>query len=196
MTAVTPSDRTAGNEQLRCGERLGVAGASTNAPTLQEKLAERTRRLREQAATAGPTGPQTTFLTFAKGRQRYGVLLDEVLEVQALDQYSAVPGAPPFVPGVVHFRGEILALLDLGRLLNIPETGLADIHFYIVVEAGGRRVAVVAGQIDDLISVASEQIAAAPLLPGQRSPDWMVGVHEENCLIVRMDRLLTDPQLL
>jgi purine-binding chemotaxis protein CheW len=163
---------------------------------LRERLARRTRLLRDRSVAAGPVGPQVEFLGFTKGHERYGVLLEDVVEVQALDQFNAVPGAPAFVRGVVHFRGAILSLLDLGRLFGVAESGLADLHVYIVIEAADKRTAVVASLVEDIFTVARDQLKDAPALPGKVSPEWIAGVHDENRMVVRIDQLLNDPQLI
>lgn len=193
---MNPEARTEGTIWEEVRRRLARASATTaGGEALRARLAARTLRLRSPIVAAGPTGPQTTFLAFTQGRERYGVLLEEVVEVQGLEHYSPVPGAPPFVHGVMHFRGEILSLLDLRRLLGVPETGLADVHAVIVVQADGRRAALAATQLEEIASVASQELRQPPLSPGQSSPDWIVGVCEETRLIVRMERLWKDPQL-
>ena len=57
-----------------------------------KKLAERARLVRHQAGAAEPASVPLFFLAFTKGRERYGIPLEYVLEVQALEQFSPVPG--------------------------------------------------------------------------------------------------------
>src|ERR1043166_5659330 len=56
--------------------------------------ADRARLLRHQAGTTEPTSAPLLFLAFSRGRKRYGIPLEDVQEVQALEQFSPVPGAP------------------------------------------------------------------------------------------------------
>jgi purine-binding chemotaxis protein CheW len=106
-----------------------------------------------------------------------------------------VPKAPPFLPGVAPWRGSILALVDLGRLFGVAETGLADVHRCIVVEAAGRRVAIVAREVEEIHNVPARLIHPAPELPGNIAPEWVLGVYDEDCLVLRIDQILQDPAL-
>lgn len=162
---------------------------------LAAKLAQRAATLRQQVSTDSPGSTLLTFVAFRKGPQRYGIPITEIVEVRALDHFSPVPGAPPFIPGVIHWRGAILSLLDLSVLFGIPETGLADLHTCIIVEAAGRRVAVVAGEIEELYSVADTQVKRAPELSAEISAEWIQGVYDENRLILRIGQILRDEQL-
>ena len=162
---------------------------------LAAKLANRARILRGRTGHAAPMGIPLVFLAFHKGSERYGVPIDDVLEVQTLDQFTSVPRTPSFIPGVVHWRGSILALLDPGKLFGIAETGLADTHACVIVEAAHKRIALVAGEVEDIHSVPREQMKPPPTLPGDTLPEWFLGVHDENRLILRLDLILQDPRL-
>jgi purine-binding chemotaxis protein CheW len=86
-------------------------------------------------------------------------------------------------------------MLDLGKLFQIPETGLADLHACVIVEAAGKRVAVVAGEIEEIVSVPSDQLRPAPEHRGDIPGDWVAGIHDENRIVLRMGQLLQDPRL-
>lgn len=178
-------------------DELAAARTGEIAPAaLAQKLAARAKALRRRVdAKEGGHGDFCTFVAFNKGRQRYGVLIDDILEIHSLDQYAPVPGAPGFVPGVIHWRGVILTLLDLERLFGVPESGLADLHVCLVVEAADTRVAVVAGEIEDIMGVPADSLKPTPELPGDIPDAWVVGVHDANRLILCMDELLRDPKL-
>ena len=137
----------------------------------------------------------TVFLAFNKGGQRYGIAISEIVEVQPFEQYTPVPGAPPFIPGVIHWRGAIISLLDLGQLAGIRESGLVDVRAFVLVESAGRRLGVLAGEVDELYSVPLEELKSPPELAAHVPPEWIVGVHDENRLVLRMDVILRDPRL-
>ncbi len=177
-------------------ERLSVVEQQKADPAaLAERLAKRAKMLRKRMDTEGPGGALLTFIAFHKGPQRYGIPIDEVVEVQALEHFSRVPGAPSFVPGVIHWRGAILSLLDLSRLFEIRETGLADLHTCVIVQAAGRRVAIATGEIEELYSVPEIEVKRAPELPGEIPAEWVQGVHDQNRLILRMGQILRDEKL-
>jgi purine-binding chemotaxis protein CheW len=198
-----PATPPAGAEQLSVWDqvrasigRLAQRGEQTIAPdSLARKLEARAKTLRGRAHAEQAAETPWAFLAFNKGAERYGVPLDQVLEVQALEQFSPVPGTPAFLPGVVHWRGSILTLLDLGKLLQVRESGLADLLVCVIVEAAGRRLAVVAREVEDIVSIPRSQVRPAPRLSEHVPPEWILGVHDQNRLLVNMQELLRDSRL-
>ena len=184
-------------ERLRASvERLGTIRQQRLAPdALAHRLAQRAKQFR-QRQDVEPAGLPLVFLGFEKGRVRYGIPIEDVVEVGQLEHFSPVPKTPTFIRGAVQWRGAILTLLDLGNLFGIAETGLADLHVCVIVESAGKRIAVGAGQIEEIFSVPREQVKTGPELPGQIPPEWLLGVHDDNRMILRMDVILQDERLM
>jgi purine-binding chemotaxis protein CheW len=184
-------------DRLRaCLEQMNAAESQQKgAAVLAEKLAKRAQILRGRARQVEPECIPLVFLAFSKGRERFGLPIDDVLEVQTLHHFTPAPHAPPFIPGVIHWRGAILSLLDLGKLFGLRESGIADVHACIIVEAAGQRVALVAGDVDDICSVPRNQVQPIPELPGDIPSEWVLGVHDDNRMILKIDLLLADARL-
>jgi purine-binding chemotaxis protein CheW len=106
-----------------------------------------------------------------------------------------VPRTASFIPGVIHWRGAILTLLDLERLFGVPESGLADLHVCLIVEAAEMRVALVASEVEDIVSVPAASLKPAPELTGDIPDACVVGVHDTNRLILCVGELLRHPRL-
>jgi purine-binding chemotaxis protein CheW len=181
-------------DQLRQSmERLGTSGRSASDPAaLAAKLAHRAKMLRGRMADVKPTEAPLIFLAFNSGHERYGIPLRDVLEIQALEHFSAVPKTPPFIAGVVHWRGAILSLLDLGKLFAVKQSGLRDCHVAVIVEAVGLRIAIIAREVEEIVSVPPDQVKPAPESSSQIPPEWVLGVHDDNRLLLRMDQILQD----
>jgi purine-binding chemotaxis protein CheW len=188
---VEPENLTSVWDRLRARlEQMRVALEQRGGQEAREKMRlDRAKLLRRQAGTAEETSLPLFFLAFSKGRKRYGVPLEHVLEVQALEQFSPVPRAPAAIIGVVHWRGAILALLDLSRLFEVADTGLSDLHAYVVVEAAGKRLAVAVSLLEDIIAAPIDRLKTAPELPHKIAPEWVIGVHDENRLILKLDEI-------
>ena len=181
------------NEQM---EQMNAAQSAQSDPqALADRMSVRAKSLRQRMGTESPTDAVLAFVAFRKGPQRYGIPIDDVIEVQPLEHFSPVPGAPTFIPGVIHWRGAILSLVDLSVLFQIQETGITDLHTCLIVDAGGRRVAIAAGEIEDLYSVPESQLKRVPELPGGVPADWFIGVYDQNRLILNTAQLLEDPRL-
>ncbi len=69
--------------------------------------------------------------------EAYAMPVEHVLEVADLGQVRAVPGSRPELLGVRNLRGQILPVVDLALLLEIPRT--TPPRRLLVAEAGDRR---------------------------------------------------------
>lgn len=59
-------------------------------------------------------------LVFAAGAGRFALPADWAAEVVPAVGFTPLPGAPPYLPGVILLRGEVMPLVDLRRF--IPES--------------------------------------------------------------------------
>ena len=162
---------------------------------LGKKLAERAKVLRGRIGKGAPAGPQLSFLAFRHGSQRYGIAVSDIVVVQTLSDFTPVPGAPPFITGVIHWRGAIISLVDLTKLFGIAQSGLLNERACLIVEAAGRRIGILAGEVEELHTASLDQVKAAPELATAVPPEWVLGVYDANRLILRMEQLVQDERL-
>jgi len=65
--------------------------------------------------------PSRDLLVLRLGDARFGLWIDEILEIVRTPPISRLPLASPDVPGVTSVRGQVLPVLDLGvRLMAEP----------------------------------------------------------------------------
>lgn len=75
----------------------------------------------DEAESTPTPDPTRDLLVLRVGAARFGLWIDEILEIVRTPPISRLPLASPDVPGVTSVRGEILPVLDLGvRLMGEP----------------------------------------------------------------------------
>jgi chemotaxis signal transduction protein len=115
-------------------------------------LLERARTLsaREKTQTEEPGD---VLLVFRSGGDRYGVLLSDLVEVADNIKLAVVPGAPPWVAGLINLRGEVRPVYHLAKLLE--ETGhiSSEGRFVLLLRAAGREFGILAEEVEDVRSV-------------------------------------------
>ncbi len=161
---------------------------------IAHKMAERAKAYR-QPLQPDRRGDSLVFLSFSTAQQRYAVAIDEVLEIEPLEHFCAVPQVPAFIRGVIQWRGTILTLVDLGELFSIPQTGIADLRASLIIEAAGKRIAVAAGEIEEILTIPADQIMVPPDLSGSLPAAWLAGVYDNNRMLVRMGEILNDERI-
>src|SRR5258708_33487519 len=101
--------------------QLALEKALTPGPARTEAIFRaRAAQLAGRGARAD-TGPAVLrVLTFAVGKERYGVVFADVVELLPFARCTPIPGAPAALLGVINVHGEIQSVMDLGRLMEIP----------------------------------------------------------------------------
>ncbi|HEX6243407.1 MAG TPA: chemotaxis protein CheW, partial [Polyangiales bacterium] len=102
----------------------------------------------ERYAQSAPLPPtiDRTVVTFQRCGSRYAMTLHELCEIRPLVRWCRLPGASPVVPGVVHYRGELLTLLDLAQL-SAPRPETAPPGWVLVIEQAGERLGLMADEV-------------------------------------------------
>jgi len=83
--------------------------------------------------------------------RHYGVPLAVVREVFALGPLTPVPTAPAAVAGVANLRGQVIAVLDLMRLLDLGLHRLRLGDPVVLVEADGTRAGLLVDRVVGLV---------------------------------------------
>jgi purine-binding chemotaxis protein CheW len=89
------------------------------------------------------------LLVFRLGERTYGMELGTVREIIPARSATRLPGAPPYIAGLVNVRGTVVTVFDLGARLGgrpiAPGRGSV-----VLVERAGR---VVGAKVDEVLDV-------------------------------------------
>ncbi|MDF2631394.1 MAG: cheW2 [Symbiobacteriaceae bacterium] len=144
---------------------------------------------------------EAKVVVFRVGKEEYAVSISAVQEVGPWAQPTPVPEAPPMVEGVIDLRGDIIPVIDLGRLFKTARLKeLADSKT-IVMEVEGQRAGFVVDEVTEVQTVLPGTVAPpSPVLrTGTQSGSMVSGILKmgENRLVVLVDprRILACAQL-
>jgi len=134
------------------------------------------------------------YLTFVSTGRRYAFPADEIVEVIRTPAAARVPLAPPALMGLANYRGEILPLVSLRRLLGVePTTGTGA---RAIVLGGGAPAALVVDIVESLVSVSDARVASAQAQltaePGERLAGAFHSAARETVKILDIRALLSD----
>jgi purine-binding chemotaxis protein CheW len=88
-------------------------------------------------------------LLFRVGANLYGCDIAEAREIIPLRATTRLPGAPPFVRGLINIRGTIVTVLDLGARLD-PKHGPTKQGAILLVRYHDRVVGLIVDQVADV----------------------------------------------
>jgi purine-binding chemotaxis protein CheW len=162
------------------------------------------RILRERVATLAQLTPRSApaavaasveVLAFCVAGERYAFETDHVAQVYPMSSITTIPGVPDFVVGIVAARGEVLSVIDLRSLFNLPLTRLEEPSAIIVLQSETMEFGILA---EDILGVARYPLQALEDTPATLSnieKTYLKGVAPDRTAILDADRLLSDPRL-
>ncbi|MEO0456603.1 MAG: chemotaxis protein CheW [Cyanobacteria bacterium P01_A01_bin.114] len=105
-------------------------------PADREILRQRADSLR-QPLTSPETGNLKTLSVISLGGQLFGINLDLVQEFIELSNVTPIPCCPPSIVGNLNLRGDVLTVIDIRSLMNLPINPMPKKSQAIVLEADG-----------------------------------------------------------
>ena len=102
-------------------------------------------------------GAATRTLLFRVATRVYGCDIDSVREIIPYRRATRLPGAPPWVQGLINVRGTIITVLDLGMRLDPARAPVRDGSIIMAMQ-GTRVVGVAVDEVMDVQSIVAEPI--------------------------------------
>ena len=133
------------------------------------------------------------LITFQLGDQVLGVDIMAIREIRAWSPATPLPNVPAHVRGVVNLRGVVLPVLDLRCRLGWGITDPTARHVIIVVRVGEQLQGIIVDAVNDIVSVAPEQLQALPEMGDTDASRFLEGlatIDERMILVLALDRLV------
>ncbi len=141
-----------------------------------------------------PEDQVTQWVTFSLDQEMYGINVMNVQEVLPCAEIAPVPGAPPFVLGIINLRGNVVTVIDTRMrfgLSPLEEMGKSRV---VVIEANDQVAGILVDSVSEVIGVKGNEIDTAPSVGNDDSSRYIYGVvSRENVLLILVDvfKLLT-----
>ena len=144
------------------------------------------------ANTSGAAGGE--YLTFTLGQEEYGMEILKVQEIRGYDAVTAIANTPAFFKGVVNLRGIIVPIVDLRIKFNLGDVDYNDTTVVIILNLSHRVVGVVVDSVSDVLTLAPEQIKAAPSLSSSLDTKYITGlgtIDQRMLILVDIEKLMS-----
>ena len=173
-----------------------VAGVLANLRAENARiLHERAVALARRPAMAEEAWVLTDVVEFALAQECYALESEFVREVQPLKGLTPVPCTPPLILGIVNIRGQILTVMDLKKLFELPEKGIGDFDKLIILRCGLVEVGILADAILGVRSIALGTLRPVPpTLTGWRA-DCLKGIGSNGAILLDVEKLLSDRRI-
>jgi purine-binding chemotaxis protein CheW len=161
-------------------------------------LRERANRLRQIDEVRQNADNVKNLAIIVLNQELFSVDLENVREFTNLEQVVPVPCCPSHIIGNMNLRGEILTLIDICQVLNLPPINLSKIAQLIVVEVDDLRVGLAIEKVYDTISVDVEKIDLVPAASYSANKEYFQGTlsYQKNMVsILNIARILESRNL-
>ncbi|THB73762.1 MAG: chemotaxis protein CheW [Gammaproteobacteria bacterium] len=136
----------------------------------------------------------TQWVTFNLDQEMYGINVMNVQEVLPCAEIAPVPGAPPFVLGIINLRGNVVTVIDTRMRFGLPTMEDMSKSRVVVIEANDQVAGILVDSVSEVIGVKGSEIDTAPSVGNEDSSRYIYGVvSRENELLILVDvhKLLT-----
>ncbi|HEX4320432.1 MAG TPA: chemotaxis protein CheW [Acidobacteriaceae bacterium] len=137
------------------------------------------------------------------GETLFGVPIKHILEIVGNTRPQAVPLAPEFVGGLVHYRGDVLTTVSLRHLLGMPvessegKNGNVGHHDILVLESSGGIFGLLVDSVGEVLTVSSDDYEHNPSILEEHRAALFAGAYKlAQGLLIMLDPERLDPMRL
>lgn len=182
----SPIDWDVVRNRLRSSERALEEAMSESPERIDAVYRQRATRLAKVRSDHVSAGERIKVLVFRLGPERYAIEAGEVAEAFPLERCAPVPGSLPVFAGVINLRGELRAVVDLGRLLALSGSSNGEPGFVLVLRQRGQAIGFKVDRIEELREIAREELS--PVAEGK----YVTGVAPGMLMLLSVDAVLED----
>ncbi|WGL61099.1 chemotaxis protein CheW [Pigmentibacter sp. JX0631] len=135
------------------------------------------------------------IVEFRLSDERYAIESTSVREVYSLKEFTQLPSIPKYILGIMNIRGEIVTVVDLKVLFEIPKKELQNLQKVIVIEQNNLVLGIL---VDNIIGVYLQNIndikLGIPTLTDIRS-EFLLGVTKDQLVIIDAIKFINEIKL-
>lgn len=128
------------------------------------------------------------LVVFSIGREEFAVEVTQVREIMRMEEITRMPKSPHFVEGIINLRGQIIAVVELAKRLNLEAGERSSDTRIIVVEAEEIKIGMIVDSVSEVLRVSADAVEPSPTLATDVSAAYLRGVvKQDNRLIIMLD---------
>lgn len=136
------------------------------------------------------------YLQVRVGREDFALPVAFVEETGRISTLAPLPGMPSHMIGLTTIRGQVLPVIDIRVFFDLPRHDLTDLPLVAVLDGPLGRIAIIIDDVVAMLDVASADVLAPISSHTGIRYDYQMGVTATRCIILNLDRILSDPRLI
>ncbi len=150
-----------------------------------------------RVADGSENDPIYQLVTFRLEDESYGINVMHVQEVLRVTEIAPVPGAPPYVLGIINLRGNVVTVIDTRSRFGLPPGEIDEASRIVIIESEMQVVGILVDSVAEVVELSGSEIDSAPNVGNEESSKFIQGVatRDNNLLIVvDLNKLLSEEE--
>jgi purine-binding chemotaxis protein CheW len=158
-------------------------------------LAARAQRLARRPTQTARALAALDVLAFALGEERYAIETRYVREVVRAGVPTPVPGTVDYVLGLTNLRGDLVAVVDLRRLLGTAAADVTAGSPLLIVGDDRAQLGVLIDSVHEVSTLAADAVLDPSASLREATREYVRGVTREGLVLLDGHSLLTAMRL-
>ena len=157
---------------------------------------------RDQNAGVTMSELEGKYLTFALGKEEYGIGILKVREIIGVLEITSVPHTPEYIKGVINLRGRVIPVLELRIKFDMEPQEYTERTCIIVVELVGEsgtiQVGMLVDSVSEVLNISAEEIEPPPSFGTSTDLEYILGmgkVKGKVKILLNVDRVIGEGAL-
>lgn len=116
------------------------------------------------------------YVVFEMDKQNFGIDIQSVQIIERIKSIMRVPKSPVAIRGVMNLRGEIIPVIDIRRLFQMPEIPSTDATRIMILRMEDTMVGCIVDKVKEVLNIDSNQIEGTATMQGKIDSSYIVGV--------------------
>ena len=141
--------------------------------------------------------PVMQWVTFCLGDEKYGINVMQVQEVLRVAEIAPVPGAPPYVLGIINLRGNVVTVIDTRNRFGLMSKETDDSSRIVIIETESHIIGILVDSVAEVVELRASEIETAPNVGNEETSRYIQGVtsrDNELLILVDLNRFLSDEE--
>jgi purine-binding chemotaxis protein CheW len=139
--------------------------------------------------------PELQWVTFRLDNETYGINVMQVQEVLRYSEVAPVPGAPPYVLGIINLRGNVVTVIDTRLRFGLMQTETNDQTRIVIIETENQVVGILVDAVAEVVYLRQSEIETTPNVGNEETAKFIQGVCHKNkelLILVDLEKMMSD----
>jgi purine-binding chemotaxis protein CheW len=126
---------------------------------------------------------------FKLGNEQFALNTDKVQGINDAMEITKVPNAPGFIIGLMNLRGNVIALLDINILLDVPKASQNQDNI-IIIDTENELLGIAVDQVEDVLDIDADIIEKPVDDFRKEYVEGIINFKDSIATLINIDKLL------